>query len=161
MTHQFKASPFQVIRNQGNATILPPSLLEELASIPSTVASPNAALESDLLGSYTGLDLILESRIHHTVVQRKLTPRLGLVTPLLEEEMSAAFDDYFKDVSSEWSVFQPYQVFGGISARLASSVIVGSKYCRNEAWLDLAFNYTENRESYYPLPDRQMRPSGI
>lgn len=142
---QFKTSPFQLIRNQGNAIILPPCLLEELASIPSAIASPNGALENDLLGSYTGLDLILKSNIHHTVVQRKLTPRLDLITPLLEEEITSAFDEYFEDVGSDWYVFQPYQVFGKISARLASRVIVGPKYCRNEAWLDLAINYTENR----------------
>lgn len=125
--------------------MLPLSVLDELANIPSNIATPNGALEHDLLGQFTGLNLILDSRMHHTIVQRKLTPRLSVITPALENEIVAAFHDYFpKTTADNWTEFEPYQVLGKISARLASRAIVGPAYCRDPVWLDVAFNYTEN-----------------
>ncbi|RYC57817.1 hypothetical protein CHU98_g8401 [Xylaria longipes] len=142
---RFKACTFQIARGQGNAVVLPLSMLEELAAIPASVASPHAALEHDLLGSYTGLDLILESRIHHTIVQRKLTPRLNLLTSAMESELSYAFKECFPSIeTTRWTEFQPYQIFGNISARLTARALVGPRLCRDEVWLDIAFNYTEN-----------------
>ena len=125
--------------------ILPLSLIEELSSLPTTIASPNGALEHDLLGSYTGLNLILESRLHHSIVQRKLTPRLNLLTPRLEEELRSAFEDYFP-ACDEWTVFQPYQIFAKVSARLAARALVGPALSRNSIWLDISVNYTDNRK---------------
>lgn len=126
--------------------VLPQSLLSELSALPSSIASPNAALENDLLGPYTGLNLILESRLHHSIVQRKLTPRLGKITSGLEHELKAAFEEYFPSCN-EWVEFTPYQLLGKVSARLSGRALVGSDLCRNATWLDISFNYTENRAS--------------
>ncbi|KAI1127672.1 cytochrome P450 [Nemania abortiva] len=143
--HKFKTCTFQIVRGQGNAVVLPLSMLEELAAIPASIASPHAALEHDLLGPYTGLDLILESRIHHTIVQRKLTPRLNLLTSGMESELRYAFEKCFSSIQTgKWTEFQPYQIFGNISARLTGRALVGPRLCRDEVWLDIAFNYTEN-----------------
>ncbi|KAK8123379.1 hypothetical protein PG999_003297 [Apiospora kogelbergensis] len=118
---RYKSGTFQLVRNQGNIVILPASLLEELSVLPSNVASPHGALEHDLLGSYTGLNLILESRIHHSIVQRKLTPRLSLLTPALEAELRFALQESFPKLQHDnWAEFQPYQIFGKISARLTA-----------------------------------------
>lgn len=81
--------------------MLPHRLLEELSSLPGDIASPHGALEHDLLGPHTGLNLILESRLHHSIVQRKLTPRLPMLAPMLEEELSAAVDEYMPSSSAE------------------------------------------------------------
>lgn len=125
--------------------ILPASLLEELSVLPSNVASPHGALEHDLLGSYTGLNLILESRIHHSIVQRKLTPRLSLLTPALEAELRFALQESFPKLQHDnWAEFQPYQIFGKISARLTARALVGPGFCRDPRWLEVAFQYTEN-----------------
>jgi cytochrome P450 len=145
---QLKHRAYRLIRNDGNIIILPHSLLEQLSGLPTTIASPNAALERDLLGPHTGLSLILDSRLHHYIVQRKLTPKLPLITAGLEEELNAAVVDYFpKFLGQEggaWSEFQPYQVLGKISARLAARALVGPQLCRNETWLDISVNYTES-----------------
>ena len=143
---KFKDKVFQLVRGDGVIVILPTSLLDELSTLPASIASPNGALEQDLLGPYTGLDLILESRLHHSIVQRKLTPRLGSLTPPLENEVKAAFEDYFP-TCDDWTEFTPYQVFGKISARLSGRALVGATFCRNPTWLDISFNYTENRAS--------------
>ncbi|KAF2184216.1 putative cytochrome P450 [Zopfia rhizophila CBS 207.26] len=140
---KFKNKAFRLIRNEGSIVILPNCLLEELSLLPSNIASPHGALEHDLLGHYTGLNLILESRLHHSIVQRKLTPRLGLVTPGLENELQSAFEDYFPECD-DWIEFQPYQVFGKVSARLSARALVGPGLCRHPTWLDISVNYTEN-----------------
>ena len=142
---KFKARAFQLIRGDGSVVVLPISLLDELSTLPASIASPNGALEHDLLGPYTGLDLILESRLHHSIVQRKLTPRLSVLTPGLENELKSAFEDYFP-ACNDWTKFTPYQLFGKISARLSGRALVGAALCRNPTWLDISFNYTENRK---------------
>jgi hypothetical protein len=133
--------------------VLPLSLLEELAAIPPSIASPHAALEHDLLGHYTGLDLILESRIHHSIVQRKLTPRLDLLIPAMETELRHAIERSFPPMNAaNWSEFMPYQCFGRISASLTGRALVGRDLCRDEVWLDITFNYTENCKFILNVP---------
>ena len=141
---QFKNKAFQLIRNDGSIVVLPIDMLEELSSLPPTIASPHGALEHDLLGPYTGLNLILESRLHQSIVQRKLTPRLGLLTPDLEEELVTAFKDEFPPCK-EWTEVQPYKLLAKVSARLSARALVGSSMCHNKTWLDISVNYTENR----------------
>lgn len=144
---QFKHSAFQLVRNDGSVVVLPQSLLEELTVLPATIASPQGALEHDLLGSYTGLNLIIENRLHHTIVQRRLTPRLPLLVPRLQNAVNCAFDKWFPQAYDDrWSTFQPYQVLGRVSARMAAEVVVGPAFRDNETWLDISFNYTENRK---------------
>ncbi|CAH0054066.1 unnamed protein product [Clonostachys solani] len=54
-------STFRLTRNNEAIVILPHALLKELAGLPFTVASPQRALERDLLGHYTGMSLLVES----------------------------------------------------------------------------------------------------
>jgi hypothetical protein len=147
---QWKNQPYQFVRNDGSVVVLPISVLDELSTLPPHIASPNGALEHDLLGEYTGLNLILESRMHHSIVQRKLTPKLGLLTPVLEEQLAKSMDEYFPPCGNEWTDFPLYQVFGKISARLAARALVGAELCENAAWLDISVNYTENRMTHRP-----------
>lgn len=141
-TKKFKDRAFQFIRNDGSVVVLPVNLIDELSSLPSTVASPNGALEHDLLGPYTGLKLILESRMHHSIVQRKLTPRLEILIPDFEDELVAAFKDIFP-ACAEWTEIMPYQILAKISARLSARALVGPLLCRNREWLNVSVNYTE------------------
>ncbi|KAI1496198.1 cytochrome P450 [Biscogniauxia marginata] len=119
-TTQFKSGTFQLVRSCGNIVGLPLSLLEEVSIISSHIASPCGALENDLLGRFTGLDIILENRLHHYIVQPKLTPNLNFPT------------------AEEWVELQPYQVFAKIASRLAVEVIVGPAFSNNPVWLNLA-----------------------
>lgn len=127
--------------------MLPPSLLEELATLPPAVASSHRTIEHDLMGRYTGLHMMVESRIHHTVLQRKLTPRLDGLAPAIEGELNSALETAFENVTdSDWTVFEPHPTLNYISARLSSYALVGPTYCRDPSWLDLAVNYPKNRK---------------
>ncbi|KAI1447064.1 cytochrome P450 [Annulohypoxylon stygium] len=139
----FKNSTFQLIRSHGQLTILPLSLLEELAALPVTISNPSAALEQDLMGRYTGINLILENRLHHTIVQRRLTPRLPLLIPRIEQAVVESVEECFP-ARDEWMECQPYHALGHVSARAAADAIVGPLFSDSKIWLDVAFNYTEN-----------------
>ncbi|OTA60394.1 cytochrome P450 [Hypoxylon sp. EC38] len=140
---KFKTLPFQLVQNDKNVVVLPHSLLQELTSLPSSIASPHAGLESDLLGPYSGLDFVLETRLHHSIIQRKLTPRLGLVTPGLEAELASALREHLP-AYEDWTEFKPYQVFRKISTRLSGNLITGPTFEHKEAWQNLQVNYVEN-----------------
>lgn len=138
------------MQNDKNVIVLPLSVLEELVAIPANVASPHGGLENDLLGTYTGLDLVLESRLHHSIIQRKLTPRLGLVTPGLEKELGNALTECLPN-SEDWVVFQPYQAFSKVSARFSSQAITGPAFANNEEWLNIGVEYVETRKCSYQI----------
>ena len=144
---KFRNTAVQLVRGDGIVVILPDSLLDELSTLPSTIASPNGALEHN----HTGLDLVLESRLHHSIVQRKLTCRLGVLTPRLEIEMKAAFEDY-SPTCDDWTESTLFQLLEKISTRLSGRALVGATLSRDPTWLDIALNYTENRASSFKPP---------
>ncbi|KAF4621498.1 hypothetical protein G7Y89_g14576 [Cudoniella acicularis] len=167
---RFRNSAYKLIRNDVNMVVLPASTIPELSSLSIEVASGIKALEHDLLGKWTGLDMILESRLHHRLVQRKLTPNLSLVTPGLEDEVSKAISDCFPQ-SPDWTEIQPYHVLLKVSARVSSRVLVGFPICQDPRWLNIAINFTEDTPafekrlkeldegSYKPVPGAQ--PDGF
>ncbi|RWA10589.1 hypothetical protein EKO27_g4511 [Xylaria grammica] len=129
--HRFKSSAFQLIRGDGRVVVLPLSLLEELSALPVTIANPQAALERDLLGHFTGLNLIIENRLHHIIVQRKLTPRIPLLIPRIESSIAQATAELLPQ-TEEWSEIQAYQVLSRVSARSVAHAIVGPAFCEEK-----------------------------
>jgi hypothetical protein len=77
--------------------VLPASAIPELSSLPIEVASGIKTLEQYLLEKWTRLHMVIESRLHHKLVQRKLTPNLSLVTPGLEDEVTKAIEEFFSN----------------------------------------------------------------
>ncbi|KAI1345530.1 cytochrome P450 [Xylaria sp. FL0043] len=140
---KYKNKSFQIIRNEGPIVVLPLILLEELSRLPASVAEGTSALNGDLVGSFTGVDLILENRLHHSIVQRKLTPRIPLLLPQMEKAVHEGFAKFIPQ-GEEWTVFQPYKAFAYVSARLNAEPIVGSPYSSDPEWLHIAVEYTEN-----------------
>jgi hypothetical protein len=125
--------------------VLPAKHIPELSNLPIEIASGIQALERDLLGKWTGLHIIIQSRLHHTLVQRRLTPNLSLVVPGLEEEANSALEACFPQ-SYEWTPIKPYYTLLDISARVSSRALVGSPICRDPNWIDISKNFTENSE---------------
>jgi hypothetical protein len=95
------------------------------------------------MGRYTGISMILDNRLHHAIVQRRLTPRLPMLVPVLEKAVSSAFQEYFPQ-AHDWVVVTPYEVFGKISTRSIAPALVGPTFSEDPEWLDVAFNYTEH-----------------
>ena len=99
------------------------------------------------MGSYTGLDFILHSRLHHRIVQRKLTPNLGKLTPNLEDELDRALNDLVpNEVKEGWTEVQLYPLLLSVTARTSARAFVGTSFCRDKRWLDVTVNFVEDCE---------------
>ncbi|RYO88716.1 hypothetical protein DL764_008703 [Monosporascus ibericus] len=75
------------------------------------------------------------------VLQKRLTPSLGLVTKDISEEATLAFRDHWRD-NTEWHALDAKATLVEIIARLSSRVFLGHELCRNPAWLRITIDYT-------------------
>ncbi|KAI2628175.1 cytochrome P450 [Xylaria nigripes] len=139
---KYKDRAIQFIRCDGSIFVLPYDVLDELSALPPTVAGPSAGIEKDLMGKYTGINMIMENRLHHSTIQRRLTQRLSALLPSLEKEITLAFKEIFPPVD-DWTSITPYELFGKIAPRVNASVLVGAPLCRDPKWIEIAVNYTE------------------
>ena len=96
------------------------------------------------MGRFTGMSLILTNRLHHAIVQRRLTSNLSSIIPDLEEELASAVQDCLPSCEEEWKEFSPYHTFERIVARVTAKAVVGSSLCRDVEWLECSTKYIEN-----------------
>ena len=88
---------------------------------------------------------MVESRLHHMIVQRKLIPHLPQLIPRLEESINAGLTKELPHgLSKNWTEIQPYHLLKRVSARLAANMIVGPGLCDDPTWLNISFEFTEN-----------------
>jgi ent-kaurene oxidase len=139
-------------RNNEAIIVLPHSLLKELSVLPTSTASPQVALHQDLTGHYTGVSQILESNLHFTILQRKLTPRIPLLVPRMQQTVIDAFARHFPD-AKEWTEIQPTHIMGPISAKIAADGLVGPEFRDDPTWLEISTHFTEAGEApSTPIP---------
>ena len=141
---EFKHRAFQLIRGDGNVIVLPVDMLDEFASLPESVATAQAGIEHDLLGHLNGLGIGKETKILRTIVQRKVTPNIGRLTPEIEDEARAVFKVTIPNCDNGWIEIMPYRTLARVAARLAARVLVGKPDCRDPRWIETAIAYTEN-----------------
>ena len=122
--------------------VLPLSAIEELNSLPWTTADPTGAHVLSLCGPYTGVDLLLKTNLHYRVLQRKLTPKLGLITAPMEQELSQAVEDIFPACET-WVRIKTSDILLALFARMNARVFVGLPFCRDKTWLDISTKFTE------------------
>lgn len=66
--------------------VLPPRFVNDIRTLPSSIASPTIAHAHNLMGSHTNMNIILHNNLHFRTLQLKLTPNLGnLVNPMKDE----------------------------------------------------------------------------
>jgi hypothetical protein len=108
------------MRSGLNMLVLPPKHIPELSSLPLDIASGMKVLEGDLLGKCTRLHITIYSRLHHQLVQQKLTPNLSHVIPALEDGVAKSLDACFPQ-SHESTSFKPYYTLLEVPARVSSA----------------------------------------
>ncbi|KAI0198172.1 cytochrome P450 [Astrocystis sublimbata] len=140
---KFKHHAVQFIRTDGNVVVLPYEVLDELSSLPVTHAGPSEGTENELMGKYTSISLILDSRLHFSIVQRRLTPKIPALAPILEKAATAAFTKYFPK-AEDWTEITPFDVFGEVAARVNATALVGPAFCDDPKWLHIGLKYTEH-----------------
>ncbi|KAL8917290.1 MAG: hypothetical protein Q9172_005916 [Xanthocarpia lactea] len=133
---------FRFVRNDADMVVLPVSMVDEIKALPIEKANPTVAHAHNLLGSYTKMDLILHSNLHFRMIQTRLTPMLGSLTGPMEDEVKFALNEQFPS-SEEWTKMKPYHTILGLVARTSARVFVGLPLCRNEKWLEISTQFTE------------------
>ena len=91
--------------------MLPRKFVTELHNVPATNLYPIAAIvqvgstnpenlwcvltQQDLVGDYTGMDVLLGSHLSHTAVMTRLNPKIAHFTRVVEDELNLTLDTDF------------------------------------------------------------------
>ncbi|KAF7958294.1 hypothetical protein EAE96_001845 [Botrytis aclada] len=141
---RFKHTTFKFIRADAEMLVLPAKYVNELRNLPSTIASPTLAHVHNLMGRHTNMDVILRNNLHFRTLQEKVTPNLGSVTVPMQEELNHALQHDFPNNEDEWVTIKPYHTILRLVSRLSARVFLGTPLCRNEQWLEISTEFTEN-----------------
>jgi hypothetical protein len=144
--------------------VLPPTYVEELRNLPSTVASPTVAHAHNLMGFHTNMNIILRNNLHFRTLVEKVTPNLNFLTRPLQEELDYAVEKDLPECESkistaphytqqdslitlaidQWVSIKPYHVILRLVSRISARIFLGLPLCRNEEWLEISTEFTEN-----------------
>jgi hypothetical protein len=75
--------------------------VEELRSLPSSIASPTMAHAHNLMGSHTNMNIILRNNLHFRTLVEKLTPNLNFLTQPMQDELDYAIKLELPDAEGE------------------------------------------------------------
>lgn len=144
--------------------VLPPRYVEELRSLPPQVASPTVAHAFNLSGRHTNMNIILKNNLHFRTLQEKLTPNLNKLARPMQDELNYACDVELPQCDGtyspsmcfaelirgkdDWVVVKPYYTILRLVARISARIFLGLPYCRNEEWLEISTEFTENGKNF-------------
>ncbi|KAL8923013.1 MAG: hypothetical protein Q9208_004825 [Pyrenodesmia sp. 3 TL-2023] len=134
---KYKDSPFTVVRPESIVTVLPKKYVHELRNVPESKLYSFRALSDDLVGRYSGIDIMLGSDLNFHAVQNKLTPRIGALGAVVQEELDFAMEQDFPKCKGKWVKADFNTVILRIVSRITLRTFVGKPLCRNEELLRL------------------------
>ncbi|KAL8978512.1 MAG: hypothetical protein Q9177_006383, partial [Variospora cf. flavescens] len=134
---KYKDSPFTVVRPESIITVLPKKYVHELRNVPESKLYSFQALADDLVGRYSGIDIMLGSELNFHAVQNKLTPRIGAFTEVVKDELDFAMEKDFPKCSDQWVEADFNTIILKIVSRITLRTFVGHPLCRNEELLRL------------------------
>ncbi|KAJ5247561.1 hypothetical protein N7468_002544 [Penicillium chermesinum] len=137
-----KDKVFQFRRADRDILVLPPKFVDEIRKLPNNVASPIVAHAKNLLGPTTNMNIILQSNLHTRALQLKLTPNINRLVPSMQDEAGLA-------IEHDWEPIKPYYALLDVVARVSAKTFLGKPLCRNEDWLEITKNFTENGKSAF------------
>ncbi len=139
---QCKESIFKICGN--DVIVLPNKYVDELRNIPNDRLNAILALVKNAEGAFALTDVLATSNLHTTVIQTRLTPKLGALVPSVRNELDIALDIEFPRCDKTWVNLEIYHVLHQIVGRASARVFVGPDLCRNKSWLETAEGYTNN-----------------
>lgn len=128
---------FTVVRPESNITIIPRKYVDELANLPDDVLASNEAIVNDMMGPYTGADILLKRYLGHHAVNTKLTPQLHMLVEHIEEELEITAGEDPLNITDEWSEHRLSPYIYRLMARITSRLFLGVPICRDKRWLQL------------------------
>ncbi|KAL8647240.1 MAG: hypothetical protein Q9210_005672, partial [Variospora velana] len=141
---KYKDFPFTVVRPESIITVLPKKYVHELRNVPESKLYSVQALADDLVGRYSGIDIMLGSDLNFHAVQNKLTPRIGAFTEVVKEELDFAMEKDFPKCSGQWVEADFNTIILKIVSRITLRTFVGHPVCRNEELLRLNCQIVEH-----------------
>ena len=142
--NQFKDTAFKFVRADTEMIVLPSRYVEELRSLPSDIASPTLAHVHNLMGAHTSMNIILLNNLHFRTLQLKLTPNLSKLTTPIQDELAYAIPIEIPKCEDEWVAIKPYHSILRLVSRISARIFLGLPVCRDEKWLEISTQFTEN-----------------
>ncbi|OCH95707.1 cytochrome P450 [Obba rivulosa] len=140
---KYKGSTFKVpLFDRWLVVVSGRTLIEELRRYPDDQASFDLASQELLQIKYTFGPEALDDQYHIDVIREKLSRNLGTLLPDVQDEIQHAFDHLIRTEGDEWTSVHVLPIMIQIVARASNRIFVGVPYCRDDAYLKLAINYT-------------------
>jgi cytochrome P450 len=124
--------------------MLPSKYVPELQGISPKIASPTIAHAFNLSARWTNMDIILKNNLHFRTLQEKLTPNLNHLTSPMQDELDHAVDMDLPECEYDWVAMKPYHTVLRLVSRISARIFLGKPLCRDERWLEISTEYTEN-----------------
>ncbi|TFK79819.1 cytochrome P450 [Polyporus arcularius HHB13444] len=119
-----------------------PKLIDELRRSPDEELSADEGV-AEVLQLRLTLGPGVDDQFHVAVVREKLTRNLAALYPDVFDEISVSFNEYIP-ATDDWTEVQIWPVVQKVIARASNRVIIGLPRCRDETYLDVAINFTND-----------------
>lgn len=90
------------------------------------------------------MDIILKNNLHFRTLQEKLTPHLNHLTAPMQDELNYAIEKDLPKCDGEWVAIKPYHSILRLVSRISARIFLGQPLCRDERWLEISTEFTEN-----------------
>ncbi|KAF7513028.1 hypothetical protein GJ744_011294 [Endocarpon pusillum] len=141
---KFKNSMYRVCRNDKDLLVISNKYVDELRNLPRDKLSSIQALVINMIGKYSGIDIMLRGDLSTRMLQSKLTPNLAIFTTDMKDELNYGLSKDMPECEGCWVEVDIYKVLLHIIARISNRVFVGIEACRNKDWLEASIRYPEN-----------------
>ncbi|KAM3067352.1 hypothetical protein ACMFMG_005290 [Clarireedia jacksonii] len=141
--YKFKDQAFWIRRNDIDILVLPVRFVDEIRNYTREQLSGIEALAYNVLGEYTGIDILVKSDLHVKVLRNYLTPNMGKVMLNARDEL-----DYSQEVDipacEDWQEVDIQNIMRWIVARISARTFIGYPACRNDAWIQTSLDYSRD-----------------
>nr|UGT01479.1 P450 monooxygenase [Claviceps capensis] len=139
---QHKNQPFRLLKMDMDLIVIPLKYANELRAVTSDKLDSLTASFDDNAGKVT--QILVDSELHTHVIQKRLTPRLPNIIPVMMDELDHAFGQQNVDSHSSWIPVNPYEMVLRLSTRAAARLFVSEPICRDEDFLNTSASYSRN-----------------
>ncbi|KAI0386709.1 putative cytochrome P450 [Hypomontagnella monticulosa] len=140
--------------------VLPARFLEEIKSLPVSVASNNQAHASVFAGTWTSFNAKILCPTTMKAIKAQYISKLGQQTGAISDETKYAVGERFSSYK-DWTPIAAQPRLMEIITQVVSRTIAGPEICRQPIWIKSAIGYTEGvmKVAYYMrLVPRVMEP---
>ncbi|KID72291.1 Cytochrome P450 monooxygenase ltmP [Metarhizium brunneum] len=139
---KFRDQPFKLHKMDMDLVVIPLKYASELRAVTNDKLDPLTASFDDNAGAVTSI--LLGSELHTHAIQRRLTPRLPKIIPVMMDELRLAFEQVLPMQDDSWVAVNPYEMVLHLATRAAARVFVGEPTCRDEIFLQTTASYSRN-----------------